>query len=124
MVEAPVDAGPERLDVGTVNVDRDRQVLAGRLDDVDVVAARDDRLDMARPSLDLSVGLQARAAAVVDEAEARLDLQTAEHADDAPGDMVMDGRSLARAPHERDDREPPARRDVQQMLAVGRRARA
>src|SRR5919202_916448 len=55
----------------------------------------------------------------LDEVVAVLALDTAVDADDAPRDVVVDRGRLAGAPHERDDRQPSARRDVQQVLAVG-----
>jgi hypothetical protein len=50
---------------------------------------------------------------------ALLALDAAVDADDAPGDVVVDRCRLAGQPHERDDGESPARRDVQEVLAVG-----
>ena len=59
-----------------------------------------------------------RSSAPPDEPVARLALEPAVDADDAPRDVVVDRRPLAGPPDERDDREAAAARDVQQVLAV------
>ena len=68
--------------------------------------------------VDAAHGLQAALAVDLDGAVARLALAALVDADDAPRHVVMDRRALPGQPHERDDRQPPARRDVQKVLAI------
>ena len=66
----------------------------------------------------LPTGSRQAHAVDLDGAVARLALAALVDADDAPRDVVVDRRALAGQPHERDDREPAAWRDVQQVLGV------
>src|SRR4051812_47996283 len=102
-VEAPIDARSPPLDVRAVDVDRDRRLVAARGDAVDVLGRDDERLDVSRVGLDAADGQQALLPLVLDDAVPQLPLDAAVDAHDAPGDVVVYRRALARLPDQRDD---------------------
>src|SRR5512132_1737946 len=59
VVEAAMDARAETLDVGAVDVHRDRELVAGGGNRVDIVGGRHERLDVAGMRVDASGRLQA-----------------------------------------------------------------
>ena len=122
LVVAPVDARPERRDVRAVDVDGDGDVAPAGGHGVDV-ARRLERLHVPAPRVHGPGGPQRACPVSLLERVAVLALHPAQHADYAPRHVVVDGRPLARPPHQRDDREAAARGDVQQVLAIGVRAR-
>src|SRR5580658_2467043 len=93
--------GAEALDVGPVDVQRDRYPGAVITDPVDVAWWRE---AAHIPALaDIPADLRQRGPAVA-QREQLLVLGTLHHAGHAPGDMIMDRRLLARPPHQRADR--------------------
>src|SRR3954469_6255861 len=119
VVVAAVDARAEHLDVRAVDVDRDRDLAPRRRDRVNVAVGRDQGLDVAARGEHRARRPEPARAARLDKLEALLALDAAVDAHDAPRDVVVDGGALAGPPHERDHGQPAARRDVEEVLAVG-----
>src|SRR4051812_39028275 len=96
--------------VRAVDVDRNRGRTGGVAHAVDV-AGRREAADVA----DVVVALADQVQVGVEEL---LVLDALDDAEDAPGDVIVDARELARPPDQRDDRERAVRLDVQRMGAV------
>src|ERR1700733_1090836 len=112
-------AGAEALDVGAVDVQRDRYVGAVIADPVDVTRRRE-AAHLTGP-VDVPADLGQRGPAVA-QREQLFVLGTLHHAGHAPGDVVVDRRLLPGPPHQRADRERPVRLGVQGMADISVRA--
>src|SRR3954447_9989663 len=103
-------AGADSRHVRAVDVARDRGLLAGVVDAVDVARRRE--------AADIADVVVARPDRVEVGVEQLLVLDALDDAEHAPRDVVVDARELAGPPDESDDRERPVGLDVQRMTGV------
>ena len=117
-IVAPPDAGAEKADIGAVNVERDRQFPPGVFDMMNV-ARRNQSGDGPDWVSSVAGDNEMRIGRTPFQAINRFVFRAAVDADDTPGNMVVNGRGLARKPDQRNDGKTPIGFNVQDVLAIG-----